>query len=443
MRRPTPSQPSGGDQPSRRSLRSDAGGDDARAAARAAAREAEIPVETPPRHVARRSRVTKRTRRRRIVWWTAGSLAVVLIAVIAFAATTYFRVVGNISENVVARPGSTSTSQAPTIPNWDGAVNLLIMGSDTRTGQTTGDYGQADESGARSDVMMVLHVSADHKNATLISIPRDTMMAIPQCTKADGTVVDAQSVAQINGALDNGPFCSLDAIKAFTGLDIDHFIVVDFDAVIGMTDAIGGVDVCVAEDVDDPYSGLQLTAGEHTIQGAQALAFLRTRHGFGDGSDLGRISAQQTFLSSLARKVKSAGTLTNPVALFNLADSATKSITVDEGLGNPAALVGLAGTLAGVDLNRMVLIQLPVEDYLPDPNRVQPIADQSAAIFAALKADQPLTFASDPGTGTPSDAPTDTPADGSTEAPAAPPVTSVALPDQAKGQTAADATCAK
>ncbi|MGG7463045.1 LCP family protein [Plantibacter sp. YIM 135347] len=410
-----------------------------------AARAQEPQAVLPSRHAARRTRA-KRTRRRRIIGWTSGVLAVVLVAGIAFAAVTYFRVVGNISDNVVARPGQSETPLA--IPNWDGAVNLLIMGSDTRTGQTTGEYGQADEAGARSDVMMVLHVSADHKNATLISIPRDTMLPIPECTDPDGTVVDAQSIGQINGALDHGPYCSLDAIKQFTGLDIDHFIVVDFDAVIGMTDAVGGVDVCVAEDVDDPYSGLSLTAGEHSIQGAQALAFLRTRHGFGDGSDLGRIGAQQTFLSALARKVKSAGTLSNPIALFNLADAATKSVTVDEGLGSPAALVGLAGTLANVDLDKMVLVQLPVEDYPADPNRVQPIDDQAQAIFAALKADQPLTFqAPDTGDGstdTPSDAPTDAstgaPSDGSTTPATTVPVP---LPDQAKGRTANDATCAK
>lgn len=383
----------------------------------------------PTRHAARKAK----TRRRRIIAWVAGTLAVLLLGAAAFAAVLYFRVIGNISENTVARPGHT---EAPLeIPNWDGPVNLLIMGSDTRAGQVTGNYGDS-ETGARSDVMMVLHVSAGHKNATLVSIPRDTMLPIPECTAPDGTIIDAQDLAQVNSALNYGPYCSLDTIKQLTGLDIDHFIVVDFDGVIGVTDAIGGVDVCVAEDIEDPYSGLSLTAGDHSIQGAQALAFLRTRHGFSDGSDLARISAQQSFLSSLARKVKSAGTLTNPVALFNLADAASKSISVDTGLGTGSALVGLAGTLAGVDLDKMVLIQLPVEDYWADPNRVVPIDDQVEQIFAALRADQPLAFTAPPvpepdpsATATPSDAPT-----------AAPPVI---LPDGLPGQTADQATCAK
>lgn len=379
---------------------------------------------------ARRSRFL----RRRILVVVGSLTALTLVGMAAFATMTYLRIVDNISDNVVARPGADpepekALEEELVIPQWDGPVNLLIMGSDTRVG-LAGDYG--DVGGARSDVMMLLHVGADRSNATLISIPRDTMLPIPECVYPDGSTAWAEDEAQINGALGVSPYCSLDAIRDFTGLPMEHFIVVDFDGVIGVTEAIGGVDVCVVDDIEDPYSGLFLSAGEHSVKGHDALAFLRTRHGFGDGSDLGRISAQQSFLSSLARKVKSAGTLSNPFALFSLADAASRSISVDEGLAGSQNLVSLAGTLAGIDLDKMVLIQLPVEAYWADDNRVQPIWDEAEMIFSALRDDIPLTF-------------TDFEAEtAETEAPAEadlPPT--VALPEYLPGQTAAEVTCAR
>lgn len=399
-----------------------------------------------------RAHQRRRTRRRRAIAIVAAVVVVVAVVAAAFAAAAMAKVSGNLAENVVERPGD-DTPEVPTVPDWDGPVNLLILGSDERAGLTSGEYGE--DSGARSDVMMLLHVSADHSNATLVSIPRDTMLPIPECTAPDGEEIPAQGVAMINSALMAGPYCSLDAIRAFTGLPVDHFIVVDFDGVIGVTDAIGGVNVCVATDVEDPYSGLMLAAGEHELKGADALAFLRTRHGFGDGSDLGRIAAQQTYLSALARKVMSAGTLANPFALFALADAASQAISVDEGLSSVDALVGLAGTLAGIDLAHIALVQLPVQDYGPDPNRVEPIPDQAAALFAALAADHVIGLPSDepvesgepgePGeSGEPDELGEPESSDG--EAPAAeasaPGPATTTLAAGAKGQTAATATCA-
>lgn len=273
------------------------------------------------RHASRRGRTSAKFLRRRLMVAAAAVVCVTMVAGISFVSATYFQVVGNLADNTVGRADGTGTE----ISGWDGAVNILIMGSGSRDGQTSADYGEA--GGARSDVMMLLHVSADREDATLISIPRDTMLPTPECTTPEGNIVPAQEAAQINAALENGPFCSLDTIRAFTGLAIDHFIVVGFDGVIGITEAIGGVDVCVENDVADDYSGLYMTAGTHSLQGEAALAFLRTRHGFADGSDLGRIQAQQAFLASLARKVTSAGTLTNPGALYGLADSASKAMT--------------------------------------------------------------------------------------------------------------------
>lgn len=253
--------------------------------------------------------------------------------------------------------------------------------------------------------------------------------------------VDAE---QVNAAFDVGPYCTLDTIRAYTGLDIDHFVVVNFDGFIGITDAIGGVEVCLAEDVDDPDSQLHLAAGMHTVQGAQALAFVRTRYGIGDGSDLGRIRTQQAYLSALARKVKSAEILADPVALFRLADVAGRTLRVDRALSSPGAIVGLAATLARISLDRMVLVQLPVRDYAPDPNRVEPIPDEAERLFAALREDRPVVLGGGSSTADAVDDPqggaADAPADaaGTPTQGAAPSV----MPPGVKGQTADRPACA-
>ena len=380
-------------------------------------------------------------RRRRV----AVAFAVVAVLVIAaggiYVATLFARVSDNIAANSVERPEGGSAE----VPDWKGPVDLLIMGSDTRAGLTSGTYGDDDVEGSRSDTLMLLHVNAAHTDATLVSIPRDTMTPRPECTYPDGSTSPAEDVAQINGAFDVSPFCTLDTVREMTGIDVDHFVVVNFDGFIDITNAVGGVDVCLAEPVSDPDSGLFLDAGPHTVQGAEALAFVRTRYGIGDGSDLGRIHTQQTYLSALARKVKSAGTLANPVALFNLADAATRSVQVDSALSDTGTLVGLASTLATVDLGNMTLLQMPAEDYPYDTNRVQPSPD-AEALWAALRADQPVRLGGSDVTATeggeegaveggdPS-----VPAEGD---PVPPADTAVTLGPDVRGQTADKTTCA-
>jgi len=378
-----------------------------------------------------------RRRRRRIV---VTLLAVVLVLVLAVGGTAValiLRLSDSLATNAVSRPGGEQDGQS--IPDWDGPVNLLIMGSDGRDGLTSGTYGGDDVEGDRSDTLMLLHVNAAHTDATLVSIPRDTMLPRPACRSSNGTTYEATDATQVNSAFDIGPYCTLDTIRAYTGLDIDNFVVVNFDGFIDITNAIGGVDVCLAEDVDDPDSGLRLSAGKHTIQGEEALAFVRTRYGIGDGSDLGRIRTQQTYLSALARKVKSAQTLTNPVALFSLADAAGRTLKVNKALSRPEALVGLAGTLARVSLDRMVLLQLPVQDYVPDPNRVEPIPDQAKQLFDALREDRPVSLSPAPADSG-SEAVSPSPDEGAASpASGAPGVT---LPPDVKGQTADRNTCA-
>jgi anionic cell wall polymer biosynthesis LytR-Cps2A-Psr (LCP) family protein len=216
---------------------------------------------------------------------------------------------------------------------------------------------------------------------------------------------------------------------------------INFKGVIEMSNAIGGVEVCVANPIHDTYTHLDLEAGTQVLQGVKALQFLRTRHGVGDGSDLSRISNQQVFMSSLFRKVKSQGVLTNPVYLYSLANAAARNMTLSSNMTDLNVLVGLAGALKGVSPDKMTFIQVPAAGGLPAPNqgRVQMIPDQAALLFSKLLNDEPLVLAqSNPGAGAQVTAtPSATPGSPA----ASPSASSSTLPDWVRGTKGSSSTC--
>lgn len=286
-------------------------------------------------------------------------------------------------------------------------MNILIMGTDTRKGNS--QYGSEDDSSGygSSDVMIVLHLSADLQHATALSLPRDLMAPIPAC-KINGTdsTSPAQDYAQLNSALKlAGPGCAVAAISDLTGLTIDHMMLADFNAVNELSNAIGGVEVCVSNAVDDSGSGLKLPAGVSQVKGDQALAFLRTRESFGDGGDVGRIRAQQSFMASLARKVTKDNTLADVPKLYSIADTITRNLTVDDELGSIAEITKLANRLRNVKPENIELVTLPTEPWIYDPNRLQ-ISDELAnKIFTSIKNDIPVSQQTNP---TPSPMPSET-----------------------------------
>lgn len=299
---------------------------------------------------------------------------------------SYRTLVSDLDAAVVHR-ASPPSSEKPE-EELDGPLNLLILGSDTREGQTSGSYGDSsDVSGARSDTIMMLHVPRDRSGATIISIPRDTMIPIPSCTRPDGTEVESRDIAMINSALNDGPYCSLDAVRQFTGIDITDFIVFDFDGVVEVVDALGGVEICSEHPIHDEHSGLSLDTGCHVLGGVNFLAFLRTRYAFGDGSDLGRIASQHSLLTSLIRQTQEKGLLTRPGVAFELAQIGSRSLSISPSLGSPQALASLIVTLARVGSENITFAQLPVEEYWADPNRVQPQEVESRELFATLRGD--------------------------------------------------------
>lgn len=280
-------------------------------------------------------------------------------------------------------------------------INILVMGSDGRTSAADCKLGGGcSKTGVQSgngnaDVEMVVHVSADRSNATVMSIPRDTMTDIPACEDTANHTSTGGYHGMINSALTYGPACQVAAVHQLTGIPIDHFVELDFSGVVQMSDAVGGVPVCVSSNVYDTYSHLKLSQGTHTLTGVAALEFVRSRHGFGDGSDLGRTYAQHLYLGAMIRKFKSAGTLTNPATVYKLADAATKALTVDTGLGSVAKLVGLAADLDKVPADRTTFTTMQTA---PDPTNSERVVVGAGAksLFAAIANDQSLTSGSKP-----------------------------------------------
>jgi LCP family protein required for cell wall assembly len=269
-------------------------------------------------------------------------------------------------------------------------INILVIGSDGRSTPADCHLGGDCGPGANADVEMLVHVSADRSNATVMSIPRDTVTDLPACRDTATGASMARHVGQINSTLTYGPGCTVAAVHQLTGIPIDHFAMVDFTGVVTMSDAVGGVQVCVSSNVYDPYSHLKLTKGTHTLKDLGALEFLRSRHAFGDGSDLGRTYAQHLFLSALIRNLESAGTLANPAAVYSLADAATKALTVDTGLGSIPSLVGLAADLDKVPAQRVTFTTMPNS---PDPTNAARVVMASAAkgLLADIVADRSLS----------------------------------------------------
>lgn len=317
--------------------------------------------------------------------WLALSCVALLLFVGALGGFTLLRLRSNVQ---------TAEINIGDIPSdlANGPLDILVIGSDTRSGSNSA-YGTAEDaaSGARSDVMMLVQVSEDRSNVSVISFPRDLMVDIPRCTDSEtSTIYPASTETQINEALSRGgPGCTVATISNITGVAIDHFMLVDFNAVKALSSVVGGVEVCVTEPIDDTYSGLKLDAGQSTVQGEQALAFLRSRHGFGDGSDTARIQAQQSFLASLLRKVQSEGTLTNPAMVLNIAEAITQNVTVDQELTQLGNLVSLSTIFARVDLSKVVFATVPTEPYVYDTNRLQ-LSEASEELFAKLQQDQSL-----------------------------------------------------
>lgn len=355
-----------------------------RAAARRAARGGSAAgrgAAPGPGRASRRKPKPKRTGRRILI----GVGAFVVLVAAAGCAWVY-QLNGNIQHSALdtgAKP-----QKGKVIP---GALNILVLGSDTRNNALDTKLGGSDNSLPHADVEMLVHVSSDHQNATVMSIPRDTDTQIPTCTDSKGVTHSFGPHTQITNSMNYGPGCTVAAVNALTGVHIDHFMVVDFSGVVNMSDAVGGVQVCVTRNVYDPGSHLKLTAGNHTLVGQGALEFLRSRHAFGVSSDIDRTATQHIYLSALIQKLKSADTLTNPSSVFHLAEAASKAFAVDDGLAGVTKLVSLANTLSAIPTKHISFTTMPSATDSYNANWVAPQEPNAQQLFNAIANDQSLT----------------------------------------------------
>lgn len=343
--------------------------------------------------------VARHGRLRRRHPWGALAKGVALVAAVGVVSTVsvgaiaLHQVQSDLGPGVALQGEKTEpVAKGQGISAYKGGFNILIVGTDNDPKQGT-TYGVRDAT--LNDVNILLHVSADHTNATAVSIPRDLVVPIPSCPKADGSgTTSAMSAQPINSAYgDGGLNCVVQTVKQLTGVDIPFAGQISFNGVIEMSNAIGGVPVCVNKPIHDRYTGLDLPAGTTTLSGSDALAFLRSRHGVGDGSDLGRISSQQVYLSSMLRTIKSGGTLGSPTKLYGLAHAAASNMTLSNSLNDTGTLIQMGSALKSLDLENVNFVQYPGTTGGTGiySQKVQPDLVTASKLFGAIKADQPFT----------------------------------------------------
>ncbi|MHB1172252.1 MAG: LCP family protein [Lacisediminihabitans sp.] len=391
--------------------------------------------------------------RRSSPWATAATylavaLSVVLVSGTSLAALAVWSVTSDLKPGVPL-VGETQ-GPPPQIGAIEGGVNLLLAGSDSGGGNVA-VFGKRGET--LNDVTMLLHISQDHTNATVVSFPRDMFVNIPACPDPNGGTYPALSSEKLNVSLSRGGLaCVVLTVSKLTGLSIPFAAKIEFQGVIAMANAVGGVPVCVATAIHDQMIHVDLSAGMHTLTGFDALQFLRTRYGVGDGSDLGRISNQQVFLSSLVRTIKSSDTLSNPLKVYALAKAAAQNMQLSTSLQNVNTIASIGLALKNIDLNKVVFVQYP-SGYGSSGGQsgVLPLRDAAAKLFAAISADKPISLtgttgigsALAPATAAPAPAAPAPSSPGSPSAAATASADTVALPSAVDGQTAEQQTCSK
>ena len=345
----------------------------------------------PPPAAAGTTHARTKPRWKRVLLISTAVLATLVVIAAAGLFVVYKKLDGNL-ETLDITGQLTGDRPSEAAAEGDGEpLNILVMGSDTRSGQ--GDEFEAqieagEVGGQRSDTTFLLHIAGDRSRATAISFPRDLLVDIPSCVDEDGETHRAVKNEMFNAAFQRGgPACTLQTVEQLTGAFVDHFVVVDFKGFTEIVNALDGVDVCLTEPVRDRLAGLNLPAGVTTVNGDQALAFVRSRN-IDPSADIGRIQRQQAFMSSMIQKLQSNGTLLNPVKLYNVLNAATSSLTTDPGLGSLNELRKLAQQLSGISLENITFLTVPWTGS-DEPGRVEVDEDAAEPIFEAIREDQP------------------------------------------------------
>ncbi len=385
--------------------------------------------DAPPASSAGRRR--GKGRRRHVVGRVVVATAVVLGMVTGLSVVYFYRhlndnlTILDIAQQLDNRPDK-ERSALPKEP-----LNILVMGSDDRDGEGNNIDGLTGD-GARSDTTILFHLSADRKNAYGVSIPRDTLVDRPDCTDEDGETIAGATGAMWNEAFAvGGPACTVQQVEQVTGVFVDHFIVVDFAGFQDMVDAIDGVEVCIPEDISDPAHGINIPAGTREIAGKEALNYVRARYTLGDGSDIGRVKRQQAFIAAMANKVVSNGVLARFDRLVPFLDAATKSLIVDEDMGNVFKIGKVGLGFKNIGLDNIKFITVPFQYSEEQPGRVE-FLPEADALWKRVINDEPLSKRLSEGVitagddvsggsgGSPSESPSDDPSDDPSASPDAP-----------------------
>jgi LCP family protein required for cell wall assembly len=389
--------------------------------------------------IARHGRLARRRAAKTVLGLVGGLLGVVLVSTVAVAGVAAWQLTNDLGPGVdIGEEGEPLPQTGPI----DGPVNILLVGSDSGGGNPAYDV----RGETLNDVTILLHISPVSGTATAVSIPRDTLVRIPSCPREDGSGnYSAMSHQKINVSLSYGGLrCTVMTVELLTGLEIPYAAKIEFDGVIAMSTAVGGVDVCLATAIKDRQIGLNLPAGQSTLEGWTALQFLRSRYGIGDGSDLNRISNQQVFLSALIRKIKSEEVLTNPLTLYSIAKAASQNMQLSTSLNHLDTMVSMALALKDIPLSSVVFVQYPT-GYSADLGSITPRTADAAILMDAIARDVPVIVqkVGDGAVGGEVVTQTPTPAPTGSATPSASPTTGevVTLPPTITGQTAGEQTC--
>ncbi|MFH8691808.1 LCP family protein [Streptomyces anulatus] len=321
--------------------------------------------------------------------WTALAASFLVLVAAGAGWWLYKKLDGNITTDTSAAAELKAYEKERPTPVVMDAQNILLIGSDSRAGDNS-EYGRDDGGSQRSDTTILLHLAADRKSATAVSLPRDLMVEIPSCRTEDDKETREQ-FTQFNTAFElGGTACTIRTVERMTGIRIDHHMVVDFNGFKDMVDAVDGVEICLKEPIDDKDAHLELPAGRQTLNGEEALGYVRARKTLGNGSDTERMERQQQFLGALVNKMQSNGVLLNPTRLYPVLDAATKSLTTDPGLDSLRDLYDLVRGMRNVPTEQVQFLTVPRQPYRNNANRDELVEPDAGDLFKQLREDRPV-----------------------------------------------------
>ncbi|MDX3457710.1 LCP family protein [Streptomyces sp. ME02-8801-2C] len=328
-------------------------------------------------------------RRRRWLRRAALGAGVVSLGTVGIGLAVYAKLDGNITPDLGAAAELARYEKERPTSLVRGAQNILLIGSDSRAGAGNRKYGR-DSGTERSDTAILLHLAADRRSATAMSLPRDLMVDVPSCLRPDGSRSEPGFTMFNRAFQQGGSACTIRTVEKLTDIRVDHHMVVDFHGFKELVDAVEGVEVCLAKPVDDREARLRLPAGKVTLDGEQALGYVRARKSLGNGSDTSRMERQQRFLGALVNKVQSNDVLLNPVKLYPVLDAATSSLTTDPALASLRGLYELVRSMRDIPVGRVRFLTVPRESYAYDTNRDQLVEPDAGRLFERLRTDTPV-----------------------------------------------------